>query len=958
MPRHDLTGIVGTTVVHYRIDRLIGRGGMGVVYKAHDLELDRDVALKFLTSQAGASDLPGGQLSRDRFLREARAASALDHPNIATVHGIHHTAEGEDFIAMAFYEGESLAAKLSRGPMPADAALAVLRQVANGLAAAHAASILHCDIKPANILVAPDETAKIIDFGLAKLDQATRLTGAGAFAGTVAYMAPEQVRGEAASPASDVWALGATAFEMLTGVPPFKGDMVASVVHAIVNSPIGPELDARADVPATLKAIVRKALAKDPAERYPNAGAMHAALVEAASVSTPAARRGGSRAMLLAVAFVVVGLAAGGWWLWKTTTDRAWVRAEAIPEIGRLADQEAYEGAAAILARATRISPDDPQLAALRPRVEAEASIDVDPPGARVFVKDYSDAASEWRDLGAAPIKNVGLPRGLKRWRIELAGFTTIERAAPPGRLSLTLTSDGTIPAGMVAIPAGQAQAWIAGMDPIEATPLTAYFIDRHEVTNRQFLQFIESGGYRNRAFWKIPFERDGKPISWDDGMRLFVDATGRPGPSTWELGRYPAGQDDYPVSGVSWFEAAAYAEANGKALPTVVHWVNAASTWMAPIVLQSNFGTKGMSAVGRYQGMSASGLYDVAGNVREWLWNTNGGRERHLLGGAWNDPSYLFSFAGTRPPLDRSAGNGFRCALYPSGVSAGALGPKPMSFRDFTKESPVSDAVHRAHLNLFSYDAKPLDAKTESTSDATDWRRETVSFSAAYGGERVRAHVYLPKTGRPPYQTVVYFPGSNSINEKQSASTRWPEFLAQSGRVVVYPVYKGTFERNDGLQSTWPSLTHRHKDYVIKQVQDFKRTVDYLETRPDIDANKLAYYGFSWGGRMAAIIPAVDTRVRLNIVILGGLAAAHTFPEVDQINYLSHVNVPVLMINGRHDAIEPIENAQLPMFRRWGTPDADRKHVVFETGHGPFPQNAFVKEVLDFLDRYFGAAR
>ena len=957
MPRTDLSSLVGTTIAHYRVDKLIGRGGMGAVYKAHDLELDRDVALKFLTSAAGASDLPDSRLSRDRFLREARAASALDHPNIATVHGIHHTAEG-DFIAMAFYDGESLAATLSRGPMPVDAAVALLRQVANGLGAAHATGILHCDIKPANILVAHDGTAKIIDFGLAKLDQATRLTGAGSFAGTVAYMAPEQVRGEPASPASDVWALGATAFEMLTGVPPFKGDMVASVVHAIVNNPVGSELDARGDVPGAVKAIVRKALAKDPTARYPHAGAMHAALLESVPVSTPAVRRRGSRAMMIAAAIVAVVLASGGAWLWKRTTDRAWVRAEAIPEIGRLADQEAYEGAAAILARAMQISPDDAQVLALRSRVEVEASIEVEPAGARVFVKDYNAANGAWRDLGPAPVKSVGLPRGLKRWRIELAGFTTVERAAAPGRLSIALTKDGVTPAGMVAIPAGRALAWIAGMDPIEATPLTPYYIDRYEVTNRQFLQFIESGGYRNRAYWKVAFERDGKAIGWEEAMRLFVDATGRPGPSTWELGRYPAGQDDYPVSGVSWYEAAAYADANGKALPTVVHWVNAASTWMAPVVLQSNFGTKSMAAVGRYQGMSASGLYDVAGNVREWLWNTNGGRERHILGGAWNDPSYLFSFAGTRPPLDRSAGNGFRCAVYPSGVSPEALAPKPLSFRDFTKESPVPDAVHRAHLNLFSYDPRPLDVTTESTSDAADWRRETVSFSAAYGGERVRAHVYLPKAGQPPYQTAVYFPGSNSINEKQSASASWPEFLAQSGRVVVYPVYKGTFERNDGLQSTWPSLTHRHKDYVIKQVQDFKRTIDYLETRPDIDAKKLAYYGFSWGGRMAAIIPAVDTRVRLNIVILGGLAAAHTFPEVDQINYLSHVNVPVLMINGRHDAIEPIENAQLPMFRGWGTPDADRKHVVFETGHGPFPQNAFVKEVLDFLDRYFGAAR
>ena len=955
MTRRDQS-IVGTTVAHYRVDKLIGRGGMGAVYKAHDLELDRDVALKFLTDDPAGSDRDASVAAHDQLLREARAASALDHPNIAAVHGIHRAPDGDLFIAMAFYEGETLAARIARGPVPADAAVALLKQIASGLAAAHSAGVVHRDIKPANVLITQDGTAKIIDFGLAKLDQVTRLTAAGAFAGTVSYMAPEQARGEPVGPAADVWALGATAFEMLTGSPPFKGDSVAAVVHGIVNNPPGAELETRTDVAPGLVAVIRRALTKDPSARFPNAAAMLTALSSASPA--PTAVRSGSPIRIVAGVLVAIVVVAGGWLWWKQTTDRAWVRAEAIPEIGRLADQESYAQASALLSRALQIAPADQDLLTLQKRVDTSASIAVEPAGARVFVRDYNDIEGPWRDLGTAPIKDASLPRGLKRWRVEAAGFTTLERFALPGPLTFAMFKDGSVPAGMVAIPGGRATAWIAGMDPIAGTALAPYLIDKFEVTNRQFLQFIESGGYRNRAFWKIPFEREGKTIGWEEGIALFVDATGRPGPSTWELGRYPAGQDDYPVSGVSWYEAAAYAEANGKALPTVVHWVNAASTFSASVVLASNFGTKGMAPVGRYQGMSEFGLYDVAGNVREWLWNTNVAGERHILGGAWNDPSYLFSFAGARPPLDRSPGNGFRCASYPSGVSAELLGPKPLSFRDFTKETPVSDAVHRAHLNLFSYDAKPLDARVEATTETADWRRETVTYSAAYGGERVKAYIYIPKTGRPPYQTVVVFPGSNTINEKQSEAGRAPEYLVQSGRVVVYPVYKGTFERNDGIGSTWPSMTHRHKEYVVRQVQDFKRTVDYLETRPEFDLKKLAYYGLSWGGRMAAIIPAIDTRVRLNVVILGGLAAAHTFPEVDQINYIGRVKVPVLMINGRHDAIEPLENAQLTMLRAWGTPEADRKHVIFETGHGPFPQNAFVKEILDFFDKYFGPAR
>jgi formylglycine-generating enzyme required for sulfatase activity/dienelactone hydrolase len=947
-----MSSLIGRTVSHYRILELVGRGGMGAVYKAHDLELDRDVALKFLTADEAWNDSQAGVDARDRFLREARAASALDHPHIATIHGIDRTEDGDVFIAMAYYDGDTLASRIGSGGLPVPEAVALLRQVADGLAAAHAAGIVHRDIKPANVLVTKSGVAKIIDFGLAKMDQATQLASARTMTGTVAYMAPEQVTGEPVGPATDVWALGATAFELLTGNRPFTGGTVAAVVHKITSQPPGPELDARSDIPAALKSVVRRALSRNPADRFPDADAFLAALPGA----TPAVARPKPRLAIgvVAIAAAVAIVAAGGWW-WKRTTDRTWVRTEAMPEISRLADEESFAIAVALLDRARAILPGDAALAELASRVQGPASVQVTPAGARVFVRAYSDPAAAWRDLGPAPVENVTLPLGLKRWRIEKDGFTTIERVTRLGPQSFQLQKTGEAPAGMVAIPGGRASAWIAGMDPIDQTTLSPYYIDRYEVTNKQYRQFIDAGGYRNKAFWKVPIVHDGRTIPWEEAVTRFVDATGRPGPSTWELGSFPSGQEDHPVSGISWYEAAAYAESLGKTLPTVLHWVKAASTPMQSLIVRlSNFDGKSLAPVGTYQGLSEFGVYDVAGNAREWLWNASGA-ERHILGGAWNDPSYLFTYAGTRPPLDRSAGNGFRCAVYPSGAPAQTVGAIALSFRDFAREKPVEEAVHRAHLNIFEYDKLPLDPRTESTDENADWRREIVTFGAAYGGERVMAMVYLPKAGKPPYQTVVFFPGSNAIAEPSVKTTRVPDFLVPSRRAVVIPVYKSTWDRADGLESTWPSPTHRHKDAVVRQVKDFKRTVDYLAARPEFDMTKLAFYGFSWGGRMAAIIPAVDKRVKANIVVLGGLAAAHTFPEVDQINYITRVTTPVLMINGRHDAIEPFESAQLTMFRLWGTPAADKKHVVFDTGHGPFPQNPFRKEILDFLDKYFG---
>jgi len=195
--------LIGSTVSHYRIVDRLGGGGMGVVYKAVDLKLDRPVALKFLASQRGAPEE-----ARRRFLREARAASAIDHPNVCTVYEIDETPDGALFIAMALCEGEALGERIARGPLAIPEAVGIAEQVAAGLAAAHERGIVHRDLKAANVMVAPDGRVKIVDFGIAKLADQSRITRAGVAVGTVAYMSPEQVQGEDADPRTDIWSLG------------------------------------------------------------------------------------------------------------------------------------------------------------------------------------------------------------------------------------------------------------------------------------------------------------------------------------------------------------------------------------------------------------------------------------------------------------------------------------------------------------------------------------------------------------------------------------------------------------------------------------------------------------------------------------------------------------------------------------------------------------------------------
>ncbi len=303
--------MIGETISHYRILEKLGEGGMGVVYRAEDTRLGRMVALKFLPA-----DVNQDENARHRFLREARAASALDHPNIYTIHEVDETADGRAFICMAYYDGESLQSKLRGTPLPVDEAVAIAAQVADGLSSAHAAGIVHRDIKPENVMITRDGVAKIVDFGLVKRASDARLTTDGAALGTVAYMSPEQVRGEDVDARSDLFSLGAVLYEMLTGRPPFRGDHPASVLYSITNDPVDAPSHTNHRVPAELDRIVVKALAKDLGSRYASASQLSADLrgLGLATVAATPARAGRRLLWTLALAAIAVVVALGVIW--------------------------------------------------------------------------------------------------------------------------------------------------------------------------------------------------------------------------------------------------------------------------------------------------------------------------------------------------------------------------------------------------------------------------------------------------------------------------------------------------------------------------------------------------------------------------------------------------------------------------------------------------------------------
>lgn len=684
-----------------------------------------------------------------------------------------------------------------------------------------------------------------------------------------------------------------------------------------------------------------------------------------------------------------VALAALLTWTVQKRERERWAREEALPAITALIADEKFAAALDLVQQAAQVIPNDPQLRELERQCSAPVNLDTDPSGATVYYRPYDGSDDEWKLIGQAPLHGVAMPVGVGLWRFEHAQRSETLRAIgnPGGELgsfrdplaqeyfkdvptTIPLADAAAIPPGMVLVPSTHLPIIQLGAgNPVD---LPAYYIDRLEVTNREYREFVAAGGYREAAYWQdLPFG-DGV-TGWQDAVARFVDATGRPGPATWQLGTYPDGQAEHPVGGLSWFEAMAYARFRGKELPTASHWYRAASslnmhvdTVAAAVLRRGNFDGRSTQPAGRAGAIGPYGTDDMAGNVREWLW-TAMGNDRMVAGGAWNEPPYLYQNRNSASPWDRSAGNGLRCMRTVTGAPVAAALRAPIEAPpvfDFGTLQPIDDAgyaVLESQLQYTPSNSEPSVTRQESTNPA--WTREMVTLPTGYDGASFNVQLFLPTGTKPPYQVVLFFPHSAYFEIKQRVDEFDPaaysspiDFLVKSGRAFAVVAFDGMFER------AWPQdeqqkLTSLEK-YRLRlrhHRQDLGRTLDYLATREDIDATRIGVLAVSFGATAMMPLLAVEPRVGAAVLIGGAVQPFGNPPAPDApFNFLPRVRQPVLMLSGRWDLLSS-QRSQERMLELLGTPDDRKQRVVFDVGHGVVPQSEFVRLTVDWFDRHLG---
>jgi formylglycine-generating enzyme required for sulfatase activity len=809
-------------------------------------------------------------------------------------------------------------------------------------------------------------------------------------------MSPEQLRGQTVDGRSDVFSLGVMMYEMVSGRAPFEGATSSDLMVAILSKEPPPLADT---TPPQLQQVISRALTKDPQQRYTAAELRDELRRISRQISQEAARPTESRSTAAVsrpsrsarLAAIIAALAVIAFVVWYATdrfrTERARADLDRVEKLA--ADRRYFEAFDLAAAIAPKLRGDE-RLGQLIARVSDALTVTSDPTGARVSLQRFDPPKESPRVfIGTTPLRAYRLARGDYIVHVEKDGYAPMTRPVSAGPVfvammewprpspvvDVKLLKRSDVPPDMVFVPGGE-YSMAGGYRPSDRkVRLDDFFIDRYEVSNHDFAQFVHAGGYRRRDLWKRPFVNDGRALSFEEAVANFRDTTGMNAPRGWASQEPPAGREKHPVSGITWYEAAAYAEWRGKKLPTVYQWEKAARQpggtsygttlpWgVAPVgtdvTLRANFASRDSMPVDSMPfGISPAGAYHMAGNVSEWCRNAKDPGFA-VRGGGWDDQIYAFGYTGSFPGFYSSPKLGFRCVkeLQPTRDDQGSFALS--SAVEVPHYQPVSDDAFAKLRAQYDYPAGPLNPRTIAVNDTEEWSCETVSYLGA-DAKAVTAYLFLPKNYPRPLQVIHYVPPSdvsNGINPLlRSLQLRTRPFL-RAGRAVFGVVLEGYLERKHPANFVEPdSRSPEYADYIISQITDLRRGLDYLETRHDIDSKKIGLVAPSAGANLGIVLAAVDHRYA-SVVYLGAGVRARDLTvtaAASRVNFAPRVSEPKLLLQGRYDEASPLRTEGQPLFDLFPEP---KKQVIFEGGHIP-PVEVAIQTVNEWLDETLGPVK
>ena len=652
-----------------------------------------------------------------------------------------------------------------------------------------------------------------------------------------------------------------------------------------------------------------------------------------------------------------------------------WVNNFMLPEVKSFLEKDDNVAAWLTASRINSFAPFFSTMSEDDDNISALVNLQIQQDGVNVSWKAYGEE-NEWRFLGKSPLPSVRLPRGILQFKLDKQGYETtfFSSSNPSLKLNnfpidmgwnvdpINLQVEGSIPKGMIYIPGGNFIPALTGSG-VDEVYLHPFYIDKFEVTNKEFKEFIEAGGYRNPQYWvEMDFIRDGVSLTLEEAQELMTDTTGMMGPAGWEVGTYIQGTEDKPVTGVSWYEALAYARYKGNILPPMFHWAKAAfppdeiiSPISPKLLKTSNFSKEDISVVG--QGEGAYGTFDMAGNAKEWVWNIFGGRGL-TLGGAFDEPTYLASQTAPEARMNRSLKNGFRTArlinprdLNPFGDPIETQAPKDLSFY-----KPMSDEVFNVYSRSFQVSSTdPKFEKVYIDDSHPVWIKERIKLEVGYNNESMDVLIFRPKNSFGLSAPIIVHPGANYYTTPPEIDDINPgefslDFLIQSGKTLIWPAWKGSLNRMPENVTSNEDTLRRFRNQFVAWVNDTDKTLDYLETRNDIDTENIFYLGMSYGALFNTHTLLFENRYKGAILYVGGSFPTYP-PLADGINHLPRIKTPFLMLNGEQDYLVPKSAANF-FYQFTGTPTEDKKIIFYDSGHWPLPRNQMIKETLSFIDK------